>query len=148
MKTKIRRTLQQIIKPDEIAHEAYAVLVQKHSASRRLSKEFLLDRLQERAVYTEFLKLCMEYDYKGDLQSLREGLAIVVKAIGPGKVAKATGLNRVTLYRMLGEDGNPSLNNLTALLRALNLSLWIVDKEFYGLREQARQRSGHPLRGK
>ena len=148
MKTKTRRTLQQIIKPDEIAHEAYAVLVQKHAASRRLSKEFLLDRLQERAVYTEFLKLCMEYDYKGDLQSLREGLAIVVKAIGPGKVAKATGLNRVTLYRMLGEDGNPSLNNLTALLRALNLSLWIVDKEFYGLREQVRRRSGRPFKGK
>ena len=90
----------------------------------------------------------MEYDYKGDLQSLREGLAIVVKAIGPGKVAKATSLNRVTLYRMLGEGGNPSLNNLTALLRALNLSLWIVDKEFYGLREQVRRRSGRPFRGK
>ncbi len=148
MKTKTRRTLRQIIKPDEIAHEAYAVLVQKHPASRRLLKEFLLERLQERAVYTEFLKLCMEYDYKGDLQSLREGLAIVVKAIGPGKVAKATGLNRVTLYRMLGEDGNPSLNNLTALLRALNLSLWIVDKEFYGLREQVRRRSGRPFKGK
>jgi probable addiction module antidote protein len=142
MPPKPRRTLRQLIKPDEIAHEAYAVLMQGHRATRRISKDFLMGRLKDREVYAEFLKLCMEYDYKGNLALLREGLGIVVKAIGPSLVAKKTGINRVTLYRMLGKGGNPSLNNLTSLLRALSLNLWIVDKDFYSHREQVRRRSG------
>lgn len=142
MPLKIRRTLQQLMKPNEVAHEAYAVFMQGHPAARRISKDFLLDRLKEPEVYTEFLKLCMEYDYRGNLSLLREGLGIVVKAIGPSRVAKKTGINRVTLYRMLGRGGNPGLNNLTALLRALSLNLWIVDQEFYSHRDQVRRRSG------
>lgn len=142
MPSKPRRTIQQLIKPDEVAHEAYAVLMQGHRATRRISKDFLIRRLAEREVYVEFLKLCMEYDYKGNLSTLRQGLKVVVKSIGPSKVASKTGINRVTLYRMLERGGNPSLNNLTALLRALSVNLWIVDKDFYNHREQVRRRSG------
>lgn len=49
------------------------------------------------AVYTEFLKLSMEYDYSEDLGTFRKALGVVVKVMGPGQVAKLTGLNRVTL---------------------------------------------------
>ncbi|MCO5114328.1 MAG: hypothetical protein M9899_09135 [Bdellovibrionaceae bacterium] len=143
MHKKNRRTLQQIIKPYEIAHEAYAVFMQRQRAARTVPKAFLEARLKDHDVYTEFLKLSMEHDFSKDLAIFRKALAVVVKVIGPSKVAKATGINRVTLYRMLAKDGNPGIRNLMALLHALNLNLWVVDKEFYEHRERVRRRTGH-----
>jgi DNA-binding phage protein len=40
---------------------------------------------------------------------------------GIGKVAEAANLNRESLYRMLSEDGNPTVNSLNALLHTLGL---------------------------
>lgn len=42
---------------------------------------------------------------------------------GMGKLAKATGLNRENLYRMLSGNGNPELTSLARVLRALGLRL-------------------------
>ncbi len=137
-----RRTQKEIINPEEAAHEAYAVFVQGHRASRALPKGFLHDALRSREVYSHFLKLCLEYDRSDDLSTLREGLLILVKAIGVGQVATVAKVNRVTLYRMLSKGGNPGIKNMLSLLRALDMGFWVVDKEFYQHREQVRRRSG------
>jgi probable addiction module antidote protein len=44
---------------------------------------------------------------------------------GLGKLAKATGLNRENLYRMLSRQGNPELTSLSRVLQALGLRLTI-----------------------
>ncbi len=142
MRRKIRRTLKQQITANESAHEAYAVLMQGHRSHRSLPKDFLLYSLSEQVIYSDFLKLCAEYDSSNDLLELRKGLFLVVKAIGVNKIARATKINRVTLYRMLKKGGNPSVKNLVALLRALNMAAWVVEKEFLERREQVRRRSG------
>lgn len=142
MRKRFRRTIQEMLRPDEAAHELFAVFMQRQKATRSLPKDFLLSQLAERSVYAEFLKLCLEYDRSNDLSGFRKGLALIVKAIGPGKVAKLTGINRVTLYRMLGRGGNPGIKNLVMLLKALNLGVWVVEQEFYDHRERVRRRSG------
>lgn len=137
-----RRTLKEQIRPDEAAHEIFAVFMQRQKSARRLPKDFLLWKLTEKSVYVDFLKLCLDHDRTNDLLGLRRGLALIVKALGPGKVAKAAGINRVTLYRMLKRGGNPSLKNFVALLNSLGLGAWVVEREFYEHRERIRRRSG------
>lgn len=137
-----RRTQKEILTAEEAAHEAYAVFIQGHRSSRALPKEYLRDALRSQEVYSHFLKLCMEYERSGDLLMLREGLLVLVKALGIGKIAMAANINRVTLYRMLGKGGNPGIKNMLSLLNALNMGFWVVDKEFYRHREQVRRRSG------
>jgi len=40
-----------------------------------------------------------------------------------GSLASATELNRQNLYRMLSEDGNPTLGNLITLLDVLRIDI-------------------------
>ncbi len=42
------------------------------------------------------------------------------------ELAKSSQLDRVNLYRMLSEKGNPRLSSLTALLDALSLEIKVV----------------------
>ena len=45
---------------------------------------------------------------------------------GVANVAQAAKLNRESMYRMLSENGNPTVNSLNALLHALGLRLAIT----------------------
>ncbi len=45
---------------------------------------------------------------------------------GVAHVAQAAKLNRESMYRMLSENGNPTVNSLNALLHALGLQLAIT----------------------
>jgi len=45
---------------------------------------------------------------------------------GVAKVAQAAKLNRESMYRMLSENGNPTVNSLNALLHTLGLRLAIT----------------------
>jgi len=45
------------------------------------------------------------------------------------KVAAASKLNRESLYRMLSENGNPSLQSLRALLSSLGFRLAVESKD-------------------
>jgi DNA-binding phage protein len=139
---KTRRSQKQTLSAEEAAHEIYAVFIQGHRATRVLQKNFLRGQLHSEVVRSHFLKLCMEYDRSKDLSTLREGLLLIVKTLGASEIAKATKINRVTLYRMLGKGGNPGIKNLIALLKALDMGLWVVDLGFYDYREQVRRRSG------
>lgn len=136
-----RRTLKELLTPTEFAHEAYAVLMQEQGAGRTVPKDLLRAKLKQRDVYTEFLKLSMDYDRTDDLAVFRKALSVVVKCIGPSLVTRKSGINRITLYRMLRKGGNPGIKTLIALLKALNLGLWVVDSEFYGYRDWARRKS-------
>ena len=45
---------------------------------------------------------------------------------GVARVAQAAKLNRESMYRMLSENGNPTVNSLNALLHTLGLRLAIT----------------------
>ncbi len=115
---------------NSVADEAFSVLIHGNKPTRTHTKESLAETLVEEGVYTDFLKLCLEFDESKDLRMFRKGLLIVVRSLGPERVAKRTGINRVSLYRMLSPKGNPRFNSLVRLFEALRVRLWIVDEDF------------------
>jgi probable addiction module antidote protein/putative addiction module killer protein len=59
----------------------------------------------------------------GDADFVRDALGLVARARGMGQVAKMAGLNRESLYRALGETGNPEFTTVMRIVRALGLTL-------------------------
>ena len=66
----------------------------------------------------------------GDPAVLLEALRNVAQARGGvGALAKAAGVSRESLYRTLSRRGNPKIDTLLALLRALGLELTINQRK-------------------
>ena len=59
----------------------------------------------------------------GDADFVRDALGLVAKARGMGQVAKTADLNRESLYKALGETGNPEFSTVMRVMRALGLTL-------------------------
>ncbi|MGA2126415.1 MAG: addiction module antidote protein [Xanthobacteraceae bacterium] len=59
----------------------------------------------------------------GDADFIRDALGLVARARGMGAIAKKAGLNRESLYKTLGETGNPEFGTVMRIVRALGLTL-------------------------
>jgi probable addiction module antidote protein len=59
----------------------------------------------------------------GDADFVRDALGLVARARGMGTIAKNAGLNRESLYKALGESGNPEFGTVMRIVRALGLTL-------------------------
>src|SRR5713101_9870570 len=59
----------------------------------------------------------------GDAAFVRDALGIVARARGMAEIAKAADLNRESLYKALGETGNPEFGTVMRVLDALGLRL-------------------------
>jgi probable addiction module antidote protein len=59
----------------------------------------------------------------GDADFVRDALGVVARARGMGEIAKNAGLNRESLYKALGETGNPEFATVMRIVRALGLTL-------------------------
>ena len=59
----------------------------------------------------------------GDPAFVRDALGVVARARGMSEVAKAADLNRESLYKALGESGNPEFGTVMRVLNALGLAL-------------------------
>jgi probable addiction module antidote protein len=59
----------------------------------------------------------------GTAAEIAHALGTVARSKGMAMVAQQTGLSRPTLYKALGEGGNPTLETLLKVLRALGLKL-------------------------
>jgi probable addiction module antidote protein len=59
----------------------------------------------------------------GDADFVRDALGLVARARGMGEIAKIAGLNRESLYKALGETGNPEFSTVMRIVRALGLTL-------------------------
>jgi probable addiction module antidote protein len=75
-----------------------------------------LDTEKKQAAYITALET-------GDADFVRDALGIVAKARGMGQVAKTANLNRESLYKALGETGNPEFSTVMRVMRALGLTL-------------------------
>ena len=59
----------------------------------------------------------------GDADFVRDALGLVARARGMSEIAKSAGLNRESLYKALGETGNPEFGTVMRIVRALGLTL-------------------------
>jgi probable addiction module antidote protein len=59
----------------------------------------------------------------GDADFVRDALGLVARARGMGEIAKKAGLSRESLYKALGETGNPEFGTVMRIVRALGLTL-------------------------
>jgi len=59
----------------------------------------------------------------GDADFVRDALGLVARARGMAGIAKKAGLNRESLYKALGETGNPEFGTVMRIVHALGLTL-------------------------
>src|SRR6266851_9703728 len=59
----------------------------------------------------------------GEPDLIRDALGLVARARGMGEIARKAGLNRESLYKALGETGNPEFGTVLRIVRALGLRL-------------------------
>ncbi|TQF30383.1 addiction module antidote protein [Bradyrhizobium sp. UNPA324] len=59
----------------------------------------------------------------GDADFVRDALGLVARARGMSAIAKKAGLNRESLYKALGETGNPEFGTIMRIVAALGLTL-------------------------
>ena len=76
-----------------------------------------LDTAEARA---EYMTAALE---TGNIEFIRDAVGVVARARGMGRIAKETGLNRESLYKALGESGNPEFGTVIRIVRALGLTL-------------------------
>lgn len=69
-----------------------------------------------------FLEAAMEGN---DSAHIARALGVVARSKGMTAIAKKAGLGRQALYNALSENGNPTLETLTAVLGALGLELTV-----------------------
>jgi probable addiction module antidote protein len=91
------------------------------TARSRSYRESLLRRLQDNAEAANYLQAALEDSQPAFLIALKN----VLDSRKVATVARASKLNRVHIYQMLSEDGNPTLSSLGRLLRAVGLRLEI-----------------------
>ena len=73
----------------------------------------------------DYLKIWME---DGSAQEIARAIGDIARSRGMSEIAKSTGLGRQALYTALSENGNPTLETLTAVLDALGLELTVKRK--------------------
>ena len=64
-----------------------------------------------------------EYAVDGDLGALLSGLRIIARAKGISSTAKAAGLTRNGLQKVLSEEGNPYFSNFHTILQTIGYQL-------------------------
>lgn len=80
----------------------------------------LAERLSDETEILHYLEAAFA---EGDPALIRAALNDVARARGMTELAQQAGMSRPGLYRALGEEGNPSLENLSGILAALGLKL-------------------------
>lgn len=83
------------------------------------------DYLSSEADIVDYLKIWME---DGTPREIARAIGDVARSKGMSEIARKTGLGRQALYNALSENGNPTLETLTAVLDALGLQLSVQPK--------------------
>lgn len=72
-----------------------------------------------------YLEAAMEGN---DARHIASALGDIARSKGMSEIARKSGLGRQALYNALSENGNPTLETLTAVLGALGLQLTVQKK--------------------
>jgi len=98
------------------------VVYKLHMAKARPYREALLADLADPEEAKHYLNAVLEDYPTGFLKALRN----VAQARQMAKVAQDAGIQRESLYRALSDNGNPTLETLTAVLSAVGLKISIA----------------------
>lgn len=60
---------------------------------------------------------------EGDVAEIRRALNTVARSLGMTTIAEEAGLGRESLYKALGENGNPEFATVLKLMKAMGLKL-------------------------
>jgi len=88
-----------------------------------VSKWDTAEFLESQEDIDDYLQVAFE---SGDSRQITKALGNVAKARGMMDIAKQTGLTREHLYTSLSENGNPTLQTLTAIINTLGYHLTII----------------------
>lgn len=94
------------------------------------------------ALQAEYVSAALE---TGDPDFVRDAVGVVARARGMSGVARATGLNRESLYRAFGTSGNPEFGTMLGVLRALGLELMVRPAKRRSGRERSVSRSAREV---
>jgi probable addiction module antidote protein len=78
------------------------------------------DYLNTRDAQVEYLTAAYE---TGDPEFIRDAYNLVARSRGMARIAADTGLSRESLYKALGESGNPEFGTVMRINRALGITL-------------------------
>jgi len=78
------------------------------------------NRLKTPAAIKAYVEAAFE---DGDPALISAVLGDVARAQGMSELARQSGVSRETLYKALSENGNPTLETLTAVMHSLGLKL-------------------------
>jgi len=78
------------------------------------------DYLTSRDAQVEYIAAAYE---TGDAEFIRDAYNLVARARGMTRIAAETGLSRESLYKALGERGNPEFGTVMRINRALGITL-------------------------
>jgi probable addiction module antidote protein len=84
-------------------------------------QDLLLERLANPEIAKHYLNEALEESSESFLKALK----IVAQAKQMAKVARNAGIQRETLYRSLSGQGNPTLDTLSSVLKAVGLRIFI-----------------------
>jgi probable addiction module antidote protein len=90
---------------------------------KKTYKEHLLETLQTPEDIAGYINAVIEENH---IPTLMLALRDVAEAQGLGKVAEQAKLNRQNVYRMLSENGNPTIDSLRRVLYVLGLGLRVA----------------------
>lgn len=65
----------------------------------------------------------------GDASFIVHAFGVVARARGMTQIAKDAGLSRESLYRAVGENGNPEFSTVLKVAKALGLRLAVIAAE-------------------
>jgi len=82
----------------------------------RFDAAYFLDNEKKQVAY---ITVALE---TGNADFVRDAHGIVAKARGMGHVAKTANLSRASLYKALGETGNPEFSTVMRVMSALGLT--------------------------
>ena len=89
--------------------------------------EFLFEQLQAPDLAADYLSVAIE---GGSTHEFLLALRNVAEAHGGvGVLSDITDLNRQSMYKMLSENGNPTLSSLLTVLRAVGLNVKFTSVE-------------------
>ena len=89
--------------------------------------ELLFEELRDPEVAAEYLSAAIE---DGSIDEFLLALRNVAEAHGGiGVLSDITNLNRQSMYKMLSEDGNPTLASLISVLRAIGINVTFTSTE-------------------
>ena len=127
------------INAENVAAEAYLVLIEGQKPGKTFTKEKLRLLLLILPVRIEFFKLCFEFDDSDALVDVRKALFLFIQAYGPSDFCRKHRINRNSVYRMLGKGGNPSLRYCMLILKAVGVRPYAVSEQFIAERALPRR---------